>query len=69
MPYCESCRHFKEKMTVTKVGIWMGYCLSFKINRSIDNDICDRYQENNEIEKVTVHRAEIKLERLDEHFE
>jgi hypothetical protein len=69
MPYCESCKSFKEKIVNGKFGDWWGYCSKFKIGRSIDSDICNKYDENDEIEKVVVHRAEIKLERLDEHFE
>jgi hypothetical protein len=68
MPYCENCENFKEKMIITKFGIYMGYCEKLKIGRNIDSDICDKYQDDNK-DKIIVHRAEIKLERLDEHFE
>jgi hypothetical protein len=69
MPYCEHCKNFNEKIIETKLGLWLGYCKKFKIGRNIDSDICDKYEENNEIEKVIVHRADIKLERMNEHFE
>jgi hypothetical protein len=66
---CENCTKFEEKVTVSKFGLWGGYCSLLKIGRRFDCDICDKFSPNNKIEKAIIHRAEIKLERLDEHFE
>lgn len=69
MSYCESCKKFEEKIVDGKFGMWFGYCLQFKVGRSIDSDICNRYKEKDGIEKVIVHRAEIRHEKVDERFE
>jgi len=66
---CEGCTVFKEKVTVSKFGLWGGYCSEFKIGRRFDSDICDKFSPNNKIEKAVIHRPEIKLEKLDDRFE
>lgn len=69
MPYCEDCEKFEEKIINGKFGSWFGYCSLFKVGRSIDNDICEKYKEKDGIEKPIIHRADIRLERMNEHFE
>jgi len=41
---CENCSNFKEKITISKFGVWGGYCLKLKIGRRFDSDKCEKYE-------------------------
>jgi hypothetical protein len=43
MPYCENCKWFKIKITNRNFILWGGYCSNFKIGRSLNSDMCDKY--------------------------